>query len=182
MLVAKPFADLITLARAALAFFLAWLGLAQGAAGLPLAVWTMIADWTGDCLDGAIARRSRAYRHTWIGDHDLEVDVLVSVGLLAYLVLARFVDVRAAGFYLLVWIVIFWHWGILRSPGMLFQAPIYGWFIGVAIREAPEAGWWIVVWIAAAIVITWPKFPREVIPGFLSGMRHAWERHHPARR
>jgi len=55
--------------------------------------------------------------------------------------------------------------------GMLFQAPIYGWFIYIALTYAPEAGWWLVAWILAAVVITWPRFPREVVPGFLKGMR-----------
>jgi hypothetical protein len=27
------------------------------------------------------------------------------------------------------------------------------------------------------IVITWPRFPREVVPGFLSGMRDAFEKY-----
>ncbi|MBF8285888.1 MAG: hypothetical protein HW378_4803, partial [Anaerolineales bacterium] len=61
MLVSRQFADLITVMRFAVAFILPWLGMAQRAAGLPLAVWLMIADWTGDCLDGPIARRSRVY-------------------------------------------------------------------------------------------------------------------------
>ncbi|HLE29800.1 MAG TPA: hypothetical protein VI793_16870 [Anaerolineales bacterium] len=182
MLSAKRLADLITEVRLLLGGMLAWLGLAQGAAGLPLAVWLMIADWTGDCLDGAVARRSRVHDHTWVGDHDLEADMLVSGGLLAYLVFARFLDLHLAGAYLLIWALVFWYWGLLRSLGMLFQAPIYAWFIWVAVRDAPGAGWWIVIWIAAAIVITWPKFPKEVIPGFLAGMQRVWSRLHRAPR
>ena len=177
MLVAKQFADLITVMRLAAAFILPWLGLAQGAAGLPLAVWLMIADWTGDALDGPIARRSRAFYRTWVGDHDLEVDMAVSVGLLVYLILAGFVDWRLAGAYLLIWALIFWRWGVPKSLGMLAQAPIYAWFIWVALRDVPATGLWIVVWILAAIVVTWPKFPKEVIPGFLSGMQQVWRRH-----
>src|SRR3989304_997708 len=125
MLVSKQFADLITVMRFAVAFILPWLGLAQRAAGRPLAVWLMIADWAGDCLDGAVARRSRVHDHTWVGDHDLEADMLVSGGLLAYLVFARFLDLHLAGAYLLIWALVFWYWGLLRSLGMLFQAPIY---------------------------------------------------------
>jgi hypothetical protein len=26
-------------------------------------------------------------------------------------------------------------------------------------------------WVIAAVVVTWPRFPQEVIPGFLGGMR-----------
>lgn len=171
MSVAKQFADLITVMRIAIALILPWLGLAQGAAGLPVAVWLMIADWTGDFLDGAMARRSRVAYHTWVGDHDLEVDMAVAAGLLAYLVFAGLVDVRLAGIYLVICALTFWRWGVPKALGMLAQAPIYGWFIWVALRESPAAGPWLVVWIVAAVVLTWPRFPHEVVPGFLAGMR-----------
>jgi hypothetical protein len=181
MLIAKQFADLITVMRFAAAFILPWLGLTQGADGLPLAVWLMIADWTGDCLDGPLARRSRVYHHTWVGDHDLEVDMAVSGGLLVYLVLAGQVDARLAAVYLLIWGLIFWRWGVPKALGMLVQAPIYGGFIWVALRDASATGLWIVAWILAAIVVTWPKFPREVAPGFVAGMRQVWKHRHGPR-
>ncbi|MEK7324379.1 MAG: hypothetical protein AAB217_03870, partial [Chloroflexota bacterium] len=127
MLAAKQVADLITWGRVALAFGLAWLGRAHGADVLPLVVWLMIADWTGDCLDGAIARRSRVHYHTWVGDHDLEADMIVSGGLLAYLLFAGLVDAWLAVVYVIAWALIFWRWGVPKSLGMLAQAPIYGW-------------------------------------------------------
>jgi hypothetical protein len=177
MSAAKQLADLITWSRVLLAFGLAGLGFAYGPDSLPLVAWLMIADWTGDCLDGAIARRSKTHIHTWIGDHDLETDMLVSFGLSIYLVAAGFVDLWLVAAYVLIWAVIFWRWGVPKSLGMLIQAPIYGWLIVIAIRDAPVAGWAIVIWIAAVIAITWPKFPREVVPGFLTGMRQAWNGH-----
>jgi hypothetical protein len=168
---AKLLADLITVSRAAAALVLAAIGLLRGPDALSWMAGLMIANWTGDVLDGAIARRSHRPRRTWIGDHDLGVDMLVSVGLLAGLAFAGLVDVRLASVYLLIWAVVFWRAGVPRSLGMLFQAPIFGYFILVALVEAPLAGRWLVAWIAAAVVVTWPKFPREVIPGFLAGMR-----------
>ncbi|MBI4769897.1 MAG: hypothetical protein HY784_05640 [Chloroflexi bacterium] len=170
---AKPLADLITLARAALAFVLAWLGVAQGAGGLPAAVWLMIADWTGDVLDGTLARRSRRRYRSWIGEHDLEVDMLVALGLLAYMAAARLLDPRLAGLYLLLWALYFLRQGLVKSPGMLFQAPIYGWFLLFTLFRAPGLGLWLVAWIAAAIALTWPRFPDRIVPEFLAGMRAA---------
>jgi hypothetical protein len=26
-------------------------------------------------------------------------------------------------------------------------------------------------WVVVAVIVTWPRFPQEVIPGFLHGMR-----------
>ena len=167
----KHIADLVTFARGLLAFGLTWLGWSQGADGLRLAVYLMLVDWTGDVLDGALARRSRIKDQTWIGDHDLEVDITVSAGLLGYMLFAGFLDWRVGAGYLMLWILIFWHWGYFRSLGMLVQAPIYVWFIFLAITEPPYTGWWMIVWIVMILVITWPRFPREVVPGFLESVR-----------
>jgi len=171
---AKRVADLITTLRGLLAVILAWLGRTRGRTGLSWAVWLLILSWTSDSLDGNLARRSRHRYATWIGDHDLEIDVAVSVGLLLFMIGAGLVDPLLAGFYVLAWLFIFWHWGWLRSLGMLVQAPIYGWFIWRALHDAPAAGWWLVGWIAVALIVTWPRFPNEIVPGFLNGMRAMW--------
>ena len=172
MLVAKQVADLITSARVLIAFCLVWVGIVRGSAGLSLVAWMMIFDWAGDMLDGRIARRSRVQYRTWIGDHDLEVDMTVSAGLLVYLLEASFVNIWLAGIYILLWVGYFWRrGGIPHSEGMLFQAPIYGWFIWVALHDAPQAGWTIVIFLASAVVLTWPYFPKVMVPGFLKGFR-----------
>ena len=172
MIVAKQVADLITTARALIAVFLVWLGIARGPNSLPLVAWVMIADWAGDMVDGRIARRSRVQYRTWIGDHDLEVDMAVSVGLLVYLLLAGFVNIWVAGGYVLLWCLYFWQQsGIPHSQGMLFQAPMYGWLIWVALRDAPQAGWTIIIFLISAVALTWPYFPKVMIPGFLNGIR-----------
>ncbi len=81
MLVAKRVADLLTFSRGLMAFLLAGLGLLVGPEALALVACVIIADWCFDMLDGPIARRSQVYSHTWIGDHDLQIDMTVSVGL-----------------------------------------------------------------------------------------------------
>jgi hypothetical protein len=177
VIVAKRVADIITWGRASLALVLVLLGLTQRAETLPLAAWLMIADWTGDCVDGPLARRSRVQYSSWIGDHDLHVDLIVAGGLLVYLIGVGRLDLKLAGLYALVWGLVFWRWGIPRSLGMLVQAPVYGWFIFVAVRDAPRAGWWVVGWILVVVVLTWPRFPKEVVPGFLHGMREVAERY-----
>jgi hypothetical protein len=173
-MVAKQVADLITLTRGLMAFGLVWVGFEYASAGLSLAAWMMIADWIGDMLDGRIARFSGVQVHSWIGDHDLEVDMTVSVGLLVFMVQARFVNIWLAGGYLLLWgIYIGFQKGIPHSMGLLFQAPIYGWFIWVALNNAPPAGWTMVIFLVAVIAITWPYFPKVMVPGFLDGIRHS---------
>lgn len=172
---AKQVADLLTFSRGLLALALVWLGLTQGASGLPLAVYLLLLSWTSDSLDGPIARRDKHRVRTWIGDHDLEVDMAVSGGILVYMVSSGLLDATVAVTYVVAWALIFWRWGLARSLGMLIQAPVYGWFIWVAVRDARHAGQWLIVWIIAAIIVTWPHFPREVIPEFLHGMRSIWK-------
>jgi len=173
MLVAKQVADFLTIFRVFLAFELAWLGLTQGDVALPVAAWLLIASWTSDSLDGPLARRSRVQYQTWVGDHDLHVDMSVAAGLLIYMATSGIVDPVVAVVYLLIWAIYFIRFGVPRSLGMLSQAPVYGWFIWTALHQAPAAGWWLIAWILTMLVITWPKFPREIIPGFLTGMREA---------
>jgi hypothetical protein len=108
--------------------------------------------------------------HTWLGDHDLLVDMVFSVGLLLYMLEAGFLKWVVGGVYVLVWFVVFCYWGIHRSPGMLFQAPIYAWFIWIAFLQAALFGVALVIWITLAVVLTWPRFPNEVVPGFLAEM------------
>jgi len=171
MLVGKQVADLITTTRALLAFALPWLGINMGESSLTTAVWLLILNWMGDVLDGTLARRSSKQYHTWIGDHDLEVDILVSAGLLFYMLGAGFVDIRLLGYYALICVLMIWYWGFNRSLGMLIQAPIYGCFIWVSLQKEPSVGIWLVIWILVVVIITWPRFPNEVIPGFLTGMK-----------
>jgi hypothetical protein len=155
-----------------IAVCLVGVGIVQGVAGLPLVAWMMIVDWAGDMVDGRIARRSRVQYRTWIGDHDLEVDMTVSAGLLTYMVLTGFVNFWLAGAYVLLWVMYFWRQGgIPHSQGMLFQTPIYGWFIWMALHDAPKAGWAIIIFLLSTIVLTWPYFPKVMVPGFLDGIR-----------
>lgn len=180
MIVAKQVADLITTIRALIAVCLMWLGITHRADGLSLAAGLMIADWIGDMVDGRIARRSRIQYRTWIGEHDLEVDMSVSIGLLVYMLTAGYVNQWLAGVYIVLWIIYFWRQGgIPHSEGMLFQAPIYGWFILVALHDVPQAGWAIVAFLAIAIALTWPYFPKVVIPGFLKGLRKEQDKETP---
>jgi phosphatidylglycerophosphate synthase len=170
-MVAKQVADLITIARGFLLVLFPWLAFTQGATSLPWAAVLLAADWTGDVLDGALAKRSGFNQQTWVGAHDLEIDMAVSLGLLIYLLVVGFLNLPVALIYLLLWGAYFLRSGVPRSMGMLFQAPIYGWFIYIAIMHATSAGLMLSAWVIVVVIVTWPRFPQEVIPGFLHGMR-----------
>lgn len=181
MLLARRLADVLTLGRALIAVWLAWLGLSAGQVSLPWASWLLVLAWTTDFLDGPLARRGPRKAPTSLGDHDLAIDIMVSLGVLAFLVFASYLDWPYATAYLLLWSVIFLHWGFARALGMLIQAPIYGWFLLVATQSDPTSAVRILVWITIAILISWPRFPKEIVPDFLEGMRRVMDGAHQGR-
>lgn len=170
-MVAKQIADFITATRGLLVFIFPSLGVLFGEEALSWAAAFLAANWTGDSIDGPLARRSSRQYHTWVGDHDLEIDIAVSIGLLIYMLFAGFMKPLIVILYLLGWAAYFKWFGIPRSMGMLFQAPIYAWFIYVSMKFAPVAGWVLIAWVMAALVLTWPKFPEEVVPDFINGVK-----------
>jgi hypothetical protein len=171
MAAAKQLADLITWLRALMAPLLIILGLTSGKEALPAATWLLITNWTLDSLDGPLARRGDSVRHTWVGDHDLEIDMFFAAALLGFMAASGLVGMQITAVYLLIWLAIFWRMGIMHALGVLFQAPIYGWFLYVAVRDLPQAALWLFGWMVTAMVVTWPKFPKVIVPRFLGQVR-----------
>ena len=176
---AKLAADFITAARGMLGFVMIWLGLTQGADALPVVITLLLLDWTGDFVDGSIAKSSRHPRRTWIGDSDIYVDLFVSIGLGIYLIQAGFVGFVLGFWYILGWILILWRFGLDKNLLMLAQTPIYLWFIITSLRVIPESGYWLVIWVLAALMINWKRFSQDIVPKFISEVRSMLRGHHP---
>lgn len=170
-LTAGQVADLLTLSRLAIGIAMIWFGAIVGQPAVGAVACLLILSWTSDSLDGPIARRGSQEERTHFGDHDLVFDIIVALGLLGYIVLARILPWGAAASYLALWALVFYRWGFNRSLGMLVQAPIYLWFLILSLQRASMFGYAILAWIVLVVAITWPRFPREVVPGFLGGMR-----------
>ena len=167
---AKLVADFITAARGMLGFVMIWLGLTQDADALPIVVTLMLLDWTGDFVDGTIARRSRHPRRTWIGSSDIYVDLFVSIGLGIYLIEAGYVGFVLGFWYILGLILVLWRFGLDKNLLMLAQTPIYLWFIITALRVIPESGTWLIIWVLIALAINWKRFSQDIVPKFISGI------------
>lgn len=171
MLRAKVFADLLTGLRAGIALSLIWLGLNQGASALELAVFLILIGWISDYFDGALARRSAGPRSSWLGIHDLEVDMLAALGLLIYMAASGFISTALAYLYVLFWLFIFWRRGIDKAYGSLFQAPVYGYLLWLAYLRAPQALTWVLAWFVLNLAFTWRRFAIKVLPDFFAGLR-----------
>jgi cardiolipin synthase len=167
----KTVADLLTALRFGLAWLILWLGISVGADALPAVMMVLILAWITDLLDGPLARRDPSGRTTWIGDRDLETDISVSIGVLAYLTLAHYVAPSITIGYGLICAALLVRFRS-RELGMVVQAPAYAGIIYVALHDAQVYGWLAVGYVLLVIVATWPRFPRVVVPQFLDGMRN----------
>jgi len=170
MIRVKTIADTLTVSRFLLALLILWLGVTGGNEALPAAATVLIFAWATDLLDGPLARRDRSGRQTWVGTLDLQADMSVATGVLGYLTLAGFVPLWAGMAYLAVSVALLWYFRSVHI-GWAVQAIPYGLMLYVALRHALLQGFIAVAWLVLALIVTWPRFPNETVPNFLSGMR-----------
>lgn len=175
MLDVKTIADTLTAGRFFIALIIFWLGLRMGQSALPSVTLALVLGWASDVLDGALARRDPNQRHTWLGDNDLSVDVCVALGLLCYLTFSDYVSPAIAVSYILMTGALIWRFRS-RALAMAAQAPVYAILLYLALRDAPAYGALAVGWIVLVVIITWPRFPKTVVPEFLKGMRELGSR------
>lgn len=168
----KKVADGLTGLRLALSIILPVWGIFQGPRGLNGAAALVLVAWTTDAFDGPLARKSGVTEQTWVGRHDLIIDVLLAVGLLGYLCSAGVIHPLTALIYLLVWGVILWRYGCVTKPlGAAFQGLIYVWFGLVLLAQRLLVGRVMLLWVLANVCITWKRFFRRDVPHFLQGIR-----------
>ncbi|RLC92140.1 MAG: hypothetical protein DRI77_13205, partial [Chloroflexi bacterium] len=137
---------------------------------------TLLVAWITDVLDGPLARRDPRGIHTWIGDHDLEADLTVALGVWIYLALTGFISPWLAGAYVLIVAAALYRFGSAHLAWGV-QALPYGAMIWTAWRVASPYGVLLVAWIGLVLAATWPRFPRQTLPEFLGGMRDLLQRH-----
>ncbi len=78
----KLLADVLTALRVVLAVLIGWIALTRhDPLGLRTIIWLTIVAFTTDWLDGPIARRVKNAPQTWLGYHDFEIDLTVTVAL-----------------------------------------------------------------------------------------------------
>ncbi len=72
--------------------------------------------------------------------------------------------------YVLVVAAALYHFGSTHLAWGV-QALPYGVMIWTALRASPTSGLMLVTWIGLVLIVTWPRFPRRILPEFLGGMR-----------
>lgn len=164
----KPLADTLTIARAILGLCIAGLGWLQGRAALPTVVVAVVISWLSDLLDGPLARHDEAWHATWVGEHDAEVDLVVSLGIAVYLVLSGYLTAWVGAGLMLV-ILLPWclHSHQLAWP---FYALPYVILVLAAFRDAPASGWLAVAYLGMTLVLRWRRLMREYLPEFFDAV------------
>ena len=103
----KLLADILTALRIVVAILMGWIAIARhDPMGLRALIWLAIVAFTTDWLDGPIARRSTDDQQTWLGYHDFEVDLTVTVALSIALYQSQMIwPVLTAIAIFIVWII-----------------------------------------------------------------------------
>lgn len=164
----KRVADLCTAMRGPLALGLVWLGISRGKDGIQLALILLLAAATLDTMDGYFARASNAPYQTWIGAHDLIVDMGFSLALLLYLTLAGYVSPILAVIYAGFWTIVFSNQQILpNSLAVLSQAPVYGGTALAALFDSAQVIVWLAAWVSVMLFFAGNRFFSVRLPALL---------------
>lgn len=171
----RRIADIFTAIRPILALYILWLGLAEGAQALPAAALALLAAWVTDLLDGYFSRKDVEGSTSQIGALDLPADLSVAAAVWIYLWMAGFVSPFISLSYLLVAASLLW---LTRSAqvGWGIQAAPYGTMIWITWLQARPIGWLLFAWIFFVLVATWPRFAKQTVPEFLTGLTRSLKR------
>ena len=170
-------ADIFTASRLIISILIGVLGWYRGVDGWLFATILLVIAWSTDILDGIIARRSGSPGKTWVGKHDLHFDMLVALSLLVFMTSSSVINLATSLLYLFAWVLIFSRFGIRSALGKLFQAPIYAWFIVSSFLYQPPLGAILLIFLAFLMAVTWPRFPDDTIPSFISGFEQPKNSH-----
>jgi len=164
----KPLADVLTVSRVLLSISLAVLGATQGAGALPVAVLIVILCWFTDLVDGPLARHDADSRTTWVGKHDAEADLLITVGVSAYLVFSGYLAVWVGVALMLVAVGL----RILHSRALAWPVGAVSYLVLgiVTFQESPILGWVVVGYLLVTLAVRWPRLLHEFLPEFFDAV------------
>jgi len=165
----KTFADVLTSLRVLIGFLLVLLGLKEGQSGLPLASLLLLLAWITDLLDGPLARLDKVRPTTWIGQRDLEADLIGAGGLWLYLWLSGFLSTALGAGYFILSCLLLWRTGSMYVGWGIQVLPFSTMILKAFIHVRPF-GLMLIAWVFIIVIATWPRLPREKAPEFIRGI------------
>ncbi|MGB9856734.1 MAG: hypothetical protein ACPLKX_01145 [Dictyoglomaceae bacterium] len=171
----KSIADFLTLFRFSIGGFFTYLGLYRGKDAFPSVIVLLLLGWLSDVLDGSLARASKVSYKTWVGEHDFQVDIVFSFGLLMYLVLSGFIS------FLLIFVYLISAFLEIRSfpegeRVNAFLAIPYAFAIYDAFKYALPYGIMTIIFLFLLLLFTWNRFINEKFPRFIEEVKSIWKK------
>jgi len=165
-------ADILTLSRLVLVFFILLIGVSQGVSSLPMISILIIACWVTDTLDGKLARRSK--KPTRFGHFDIVADLALAVTLAICLVMWDIFPLSAALIIAVVVIIssVVFH---ICAPRKLSMGFVYGLFTYTLLKREPLWIWLMVGGLILLIFIN-PQGSKRQVKAFLSEVRSVFNK------
>lgn len=173
----KTIADILTFTRLVIGAMIIGVAFILGAEGLSLALLFLLLGWGTDTLDGQLARRAPDRRHSWIGDNDIVVDVLLSFSIMFFFTLGGYIPILLAVFcllYLFTVTFIFQGWTLYA----IFIGISYGSVLIVSLLHSPRFFLVFMLYIAVMLITTWSHC-WENIMSFFTGFKSIEARQPP---
>lgn len=165
----KQIADTLTYLRLIIALLIVLVGIAQGRNGLSTALLLLLAGWASDTLDGQLARKDTLSRKTWIGEHDIIVDVLLGLSMMIYFSLSGFTPLWLTMFcilYLITVTLVLRGWTLYA----IFIGLSYGTILLVSYLYATSLFYIFALYILIMLLTTWTHC-WENIRAFFAGFK-----------
>ena len=165
----RPLADFLTVSRVVLCFIMAGIGWTRGEESLPTAVLILILCWFTDLIDGPLARLDTERTTSWVGRHDADADVCMTLAVTAYLVFCGYLKFWFALLIVVLALVL----RETRSPQLAWPLGAFAYFgFGVVtFRSAPIFGWMAVGYLVLLLVVRWPRVRDQYIPSIKEILR-----------
>jgi hypothetical protein len=148
-------ADLLTLARLFIAFFIVFLGLLVGPAALRAAIILVFIGWLTDTIDGPIARRAGG-RPSWVCRLDIPADIALVFSFFLFVVITGLYPVLPALALMVGAAVI-----VLIKPTYSVIQMVSAPFSALPIVLSFSAGWLVgttyVIFLVAMVIWRWDR-------------------------
>jgi hypothetical protein len=135
---------------------------------LPTVTGIVLISWISDLLDGPLARTDTSSRPSWIGEHDAEADLAVSLGVAVFLVASSYIAAWV-GLGLLTIIALIWGVHSHQLAWPLYALP-YVILLWLTFAEAPTLAWVAAAYLAFALVFRWRRLTGEFMPEFFQAI------------
>jgi hypothetical protein len=123
-----------------------------------------------DAIKGIVVHQ-RTKNTSWLGQHDVYVDMFVSLAVLGYLAVTNLLPLWLPLAYLLIWSLVFLRWGIPDIFAQVFQNPIYAVFVFLTIQSEPAVLPWLLLWAGIALLFFWRRM-LQLLKGLFGAIRN----------